>query len=93
MVKYKLIKGRDMKICKTGPNDLQPPEPEEEAEFKIKIECGYKNYAQSFTAYELNIEIEQIIEYMRETDSHYPIYLNGTEWDGNQLDEKDMAAL
>ena len=78
---------------KTGPNDRQPPEPVEEAEFRVKIEVGAHSYTGEFTAAQLNREINIFVRMMDDAGTDYPIYLNGSEWSGLVLDEKDMGEL
>lgn len=77
-----------------GPGDDLPPEPVEEPEFTINFSVFFDDgYDENFTAKELNERIKWWQDWMHEHDRDHPIYLNGTEWNGNQLDDKDMAKL
>ena len=78
---------------KTGPNDRQPPEPVEEAVFRVKIEVGATARDSMFTAQQLNDEINHFLRIMDDAGIDYPIYLNDTKWNGSFLNEKDMGEL
>ena len=78
---------------KTGPNDRQPPEPIEESVARVKIEVGATAISSMFTAQQLNDEINHFLRIMDDAGIDYPIYLNGNEWSGLVLDEKDMGEL